>query len=149
VTTTHPRAAERCGCRGESGMAAVELVLLTPLALVILAFLVTAGRLSTVTADVAAASRDAARAASMSQTYDQAAVAAERTAAASLAQQDVTCSDLAVTLGDPSTFVAGGTVAVTVTCAVSLADVALPGAPGARPVTHTSVEVIDRFRSVG
>lgn len=136
-------------CRDEQGMATVELLLLTPLAFLVLAFLVIAGRLSTVTADVAAASRDAARAASLSQSYDQGVAAATRTAQASLAAQDVTCRNLTVTGGDPLTFVSGGEVAITVSCDVSLGDVALPGIPGSRTVAATSVEVIDRFRGVG
>lgn len=135
--------------RDERGMATIELVLLTPLAVVVLAFLVIAGRLSTVTADVAAASRDAARSASLTQTYDEAIAAADRTAQASLAAQDVTCQNLTVTAGDPSTFVAGGEIAITVSCDVSLGDVALPGIPGSRTVASTSAEVIDRFRGVG
>lgn len=133
----------------ERGMATVELVLLTPLALAVLAFLVIAGRLSTVSADVAAASRDAARAASLSQTYDEAVTAANRTAQASLAAKDVTCRNLTVTGGDASTFVAGGEIAITVSCDVSLGDVALPGIPGSRTVAARSAEVIDRFRGVG
>jgi Flp pilus assembly protein TadG len=135
--------------RDERGMATAEMVLLTPLALVVLAFLVIAGRLSTTTADVTAASRDAARAASLAQTYELAITAAENTATASLAQQDVTCRNLAVSGGDAATFVAGGEVTITVSCDVNLADVALPGIPGTRTVASTSTEVIDRFRSVG
>ena len=60
--------------RDESGMAAAELVLLTPLALAVLGFLVLAGRLSTVRADVAAASRDAARAATQISMRDAVAI---------------------------------------------------------------------------
>jgi Flp pilus assembly protein TadG len=129
-------------------MATAEMVLLTPLALVVLAFLVIAGRLSTTTADVTAASRDAARAASLAQNYDLAIAAAENTAASTLAQQDVTCRNLTVSGGDPGTFVAGGEVTITVSCDVNLADVALPGIPGTRTVASTSTEVVDRFRSV-
>ena len=135
--------------RDERGMATAELVLLTPLAVVVLAFLVIAGRLATITADVAAASRDAARAASLAQTHAQAVTAATTTAEASLADQDVTCGTLTVTVGDASTFVAGGEVTVAVSCDVALGDVAIPGIPGSRTVGATSVEVIDRFRSIG
>lgn len=133
----------------DHGMATVELVLLTPLALVVLGFLVLAGRLSTTSADVTAASRDAARSASLAQSYDAAVAAAGATAGASLAAQDVTCRNLQVVGSDPTTFVAGGEVTITVSCDVSLADVALPGIPGTRTVTSTSTEVIDRFRGVG
>ncbi|MBW3643805.1 MAG: pilus assembly protein [Actinobacteria bacterium] len=130
-------------------MATAELVLLTPLALVVLGFLVVAGRLSTTSADVAAASRDAARAASLAQSYPEAVVAANDTAAASLGAQDVTCRTLAVTVGDPALFIPGGEVSVTLSCEVDLSDVAVPGVPGSRPVAATSVEVIDSFRSMG
>ena len=138
-----------CRGRSERGTATIELVLLTPLALAVLGFLVIAGRLSTTTADVAATSRDAARAASLTQTYDEALDAADRTAAASLAAKHVTCQNLTVTGGDPSLFVAGGEITITVACSVDLADVALPGIPGHRTVSATSTEVIDRFRGIG
>ena len=132
--------------RDEAGMAAGELALLTPLALAVLGFLVLAGRLSTVRADVAAASRDAARAASLERSHPEAAAAARDTASASLADRHVTCAELAVTVSDAAGFVAGGEVAVTVSCVVSLADVALPGIPGTRRVEAAAAEVLDRWR---
>ena len=132
--------------RGDRGMAAIELVLMTPVLLLILGFLVVAGRLATVRGDIAAASRDAARAASRAGTYEQATTDARTTAEASLGGRDVTCGNLSVTLGDPSSFRAGGTVAVTVACDVSLADVAIPALPGHRVVTDRSAEVIDLYR---
>jgi Flp pilus assembly protein TadG len=128
-------------------MAATELVLLTPLALAVLGFLVLAGRLSTVRADVAAASRDAARAASLQRSYPDAVNAAQTTASASLAGRHVTCADLAVTVSDTASFVAGGEVDVTVSCVVSLADVALPGIAGTRRVQAEAAEVLDRWRA--
>lgn len=144
-----PRSPDRRSGHDDRGAATVEMVLLTPLFLAVLAFLVLAGRLSTVSADVAAASRDAARAASLASTYSHAVEAANETAAGSLARQDVTCRNLTVDVGHPSTFVPGGEVEVRVACEVVLEDVALPGLPGSRTVEHTSIEVIDRWRSVG
>ena len=132
--------------RNDRGLATVELVLMTPVLFLVLSFLVVAGRLATVRGDIAAASRDAARAASRAATYEQATVDARTTAEASLGGRDVTCRNLTVTLGDPSTFRAGGTVAATVTCDVSLADVAIPGLPGERRLADESVEVIDAYR---
>ncbi|MGH9117151.1 MAG: TadE/TadG family type IV pilus assembly protein [Acidimicrobiales bacterium] len=142
-----PRSHPRVGDGGSS--TTIELILLTPLALAVLFFLVIAGRVGTVTGEVAAASRDAARAASLAQTPAEAADAARTAAAASLGDRNVTCDRLTVVLGDPVTFVAGGEVAATVSCDVSLVDVALPGIPGTRTVTATSVEVIDQHRGVG
>lgn len=130
----------------QDGIAALELVLLTPLALAALGFVVVAGRLATVRADVAAASRDAARAASLARTHPEAVAAATSAAAGTLAAQEVTCGQLDVTVSDASGFVAGGEVVATVSCAVSLADVALPGLPGSRRVEAAAAEVLDRFR---
>lgn len=136
----------RIARRDQAGMAAAEVVLLTPLALAALGFLVVAGRLSTVRADVAAASRDAARAASLARSHPDAVAAAESTARATLGAQEVTCAELSVTVSEPGSFVAGNEVAATVSCAVSLADVALPGLPGTRRVEATAAEVLDRYR---
>ncbi|MGH8982549.1 MAG: TadE/TadG family type IV pilus assembly protein [Acidimicrobiia bacterium] len=132
--------------RDERGLATIELVLMTPVLFLVLSFLVVAGRLTTVRGDVAAAARDAARVASRAATFDQATEQARLTAEASLGGRDVTCRDLTVELEDPATFRAGGTVAVRVACGVSLADVAIPGLPGARTIEHRSVEVIDVYR---
>lgn len=130
----------------DRGLATIELVLMTPVLLLVLSFLVVAGRLTTVRGDIASTTRDSARAASMASTYEQALVEARSVAEASLGGRDVTCRNLTVSLGDPATFLPGGTVAVTVTCEVSLADVAIPGLPGTRRISDSSVEVIDRYR---
>jgi Flp pilus assembly protein TadG len=130
-------------------MATIELALLTPLVLVVLSFLVLAGRLGTTSADVVAASRDAARAASLAQTFDEAVDEAARTARASLSDQHVTCANLTVLGGDPARFVPGGEVTISVSCDVQLSDVVIPGVPGSRTVSSVSTEIIDRYRSVG
>ena len=132
--------------RGDRGFATIELVLMTPVLFLVLSFLVVAGRLATVRGDVAAASRDAARAASRAATNEQATLDARTTAEASLGGRAVTCQNLTVTLGDPATFRAGGTVAATVACDVALTDVAIPGLPGQRRISDDSVEVIDTYR---
>ena len=132
--------------RDERGLATIELVLMTPVLFLVLSFLVVAGRLATVRGDVAAATRDAARAASRAATYEQAITEARTTAEASLGGRDVTCQNLTVTLGDATTFRPGGSVTATVACDVSLADVAIPGLPGARTIFGTSTEVIDLYR---
>jgi hypothetical protein len=150
MTPTRPRR-PRPGLRlrGEGGASStIELILLTPLALVVLFFLVIAGRVGTATGQVAAASRDAARAASLAQTHTDAAAAARQTATAALQDRNVACGRVQVTVGEPAAFSAGGEIAVTVTCDLSLADVALPGVPLTRPITATSVEVLDRHRGI-
>lgn len=134
--------------RDDRGTAAVELVLLTPLLLIALGFVVVAGRLGTVKAEISGAARDAARAASLQTDLVTAADAALETAAASLDDRTVTCANLVVELGEGTDFVAGGSVTVVVSCDVHLADVAMPGLPGTRTVSGESVEVIDLYRWV-
>lgn len=134
--------------RGEHGWAVIEATLLLPVALLVLGFLVLAGRLATATSDVTAASRDAARAASQADTATGAELLATSSARRALADQRVTCGSLDVRV-DTARFAPGGEVAVTVSCTVNLADVVIPGIPGERTVSATSVEVIDRLRSVG
>lgn len=135
--------------RDTTGMAGVDLVLVMPVVLAALGFLVLAGRLATVRGDIAGVSRDAARAASLAQDYPSAQTAAEQAASAALTGRNVTCSTLDVTIADPSEFVPGGEVEVTLACEVQLADVALPGIPGSRVVRATSIEPIDLYRGTG
>ena len=135
------------GHEHEGGWAAIEATLLLPLAIVVLGFLVLAGRLSTTRADVTAAAADAARAASMADSVNGAHTAALDAARRSLGDQHVTCRALHVAL-DTERFAPGGDVAATVTCSVELSDVAVPGVGGRRDVSATSNEVIDRLRSV-
>jgi Flp pilus assembly protein TadG len=119
-----------------------------PVAIAVLGFLVLAGRLAGVNSDLASAARDAARAASLADTPEGAQQQATEAAQATLADQKVTCGRLNVAV-DASRLQPGGEVSVTLTCTVSLADIAIPGVPGERTVSATSVEVIDRLRGTG
>ena len=40
-----------------------------------------------------------------------------------------------------------GTVTVTITCTVTIADLAIPGLPGTHTMTGTAASPIDRYRS--
>ena len=131
---------------GEDGAAAVEAVLIVPVLIVLLLFVVFVGRLSTVTQDVYAAARDAARAASLRGSPDVATADARSTAADTLAARGLSCSNMAVAV-DMSRFQPGGAVGVEVTCTVSLSDVSRLGVPGSKRVSASSVSVIDRYRS--
>lgn len=133
--------------RSERGAVTTELVLVTPLVLVMLLFAVFAGRVAGARNDVVGAARDAARAASLSRTTAGARPAAEEAAAATLDDQEVTCEGSPRVSVDVADFVPGGTVAVEVACAIRLADLSLLGINGSRTVTARAVEVVDRYRS--
>lgn len=133
--------------RREQGSAAVELVLLTPVLVVLLLFVVAVGRLAATRGDVDAAARDAARAASMARGPDSARSDGEAAARQRLDEGGVTCPTLEVQLSTGD-FRPGGTVAATVSCAVDLADLTMLGVPGTRRISATFAEPIDQYRAV-
>ena len=130
----------------ERGGAAVELVLLTPLLILLMLFVVELGRFGVARGDVDGAARDAARAASLRNTAADATTSARDAAEASLAGRDVTCRPLNVAV-ETGGFAPGGFVAVTVSCSVDLADVTLLGVPGSKQFTSRFVAAIDSYRS--
>jgi Flp pilus assembly protein TadG len=112
------------------------------LALLLLAVL--AGRVTQARAEVDGAARDAARAASIARDPVAASVAARQAATATLGQHHLTCRTLNVAI-QTSGFRAGGTVGVTISCTVDLADLSLLRVPGTRTVTARFVEPLDTF----
>lgn len=129
----------------DRGSASLELVLLTPLLLVLLLLIVLGGRYGQARADVDSAARDAARAGSLERSPAAAADAAEEAAARRLADRHVVCVDLEVDLGDTD-FRPGGTVEVTVTCAVDLSDLTGLGVPSSATFHSTFSEPVDVYR---
>lgn len=131
----------------ERGSITLELAILGPALLVLLALLVFAGRVQTNTAVVEQAARAAARDASISRTAE-----AARAAAATAAARELTATQCAATevVTDTGGFGAkvGEPVVVTVsvTCVVPAGDLAAPGIPGHRTVTATATSPLDRYR---
>ena len=136
--TRHARADER-------GSVAVEVAVLAPALVALLLLVVFAGRVAQADGDVRRAAAAAARTASMRQDPADAETAARKTAADNLQASGIACGTLDTAV-DTSRFVAGGTVAVTVRCIASMADVSLLGVPGQRTFLARSVAVIDRYR---
>ncbi len=153
---------------GERGSITVELAGLAPALLLILLLVIAAMRVTVAGGRVDSAARDAARAASLTRSPGQASLAAGQTAARSLAGAHVACTRLAVTV-DTAGFAApsgaggtvgtsgtsgnggnggnGGTVGVHVSCAVDLADVAIPGVPGSMTMTASYTAPLDPYRA--
>jgi Flp pilus assembly protein TadG len=129
----------------EAGSVAVETAIMAPALVFLLLLVVFAGRVAQADGDVRRAAAAAARAASLRQTPADAATSAREAAGANLAANGVGCGRLETDV-DTSNFTAGGTVAVTVRCIASMADVSGLGVPGQRTFTARSIEVIDRYR---
>ncbi|MHB1720159.1 MAG: TadE/TadG family type IV pilus assembly protein [Acidimicrobiales bacterium] len=133
--------------RDERGAVATELVLLTPLLILILLFVVALGRLAGARIDVDGAAAQAARAASIATTPAEASAAAQQTTTTALGSDHVTCATLQVAT-DTARFAPGGSVTVTVTCAVALSDLTGLRLPATERVSSTAASVIDTYRSV-
>jgi len=134
--------------RSDRGSASLELAILAPAVLLLLGALVFAGRVETSSAAVEHAARVAARDASLARTADAARATAQTSAARELTGSDCVTSQVLV---DPSGFTAplgaDATVDVSVTCTVSVADLAIPGLPGTRTITAQATSPLDRYRS--
>jgi Flp pilus assembly protein TadG len=125
----------------ERGSASTELVLVTPLLILLALVVVAFGRLAGARLDADEAAHQAARAASLARTADQARSDALRAARVSLAGAGASCTGprIASQLGGLEP---GQAVRVTVTCQADL-DV-----PGMRSldVTSTAMSVVDAYR---
>ncbi len=133
---------------GEQGSAAVELAVLAPVLLLVLLLVIAGGRVSTARAQVREAARDAARAASLQRTPADADTAARMTAQTALADAGLHCQTTGTST--QATFDgagSGGSVHVTVSCQVALADLSPVPLPGSTTVTSDATSVLDTYRS--
>lgn len=135
--------------RADRGSTTLELVVWAPGLLLIVTLLTVAGRVNSANAAVEQAAVDAARTASIARNSGAAQEAAVRSAQATLSGQDLQCTTTTVTVDTAAFATPPGqpaTVTATVTCPVRLSDLAVPGLPGTRTVTHTAVSSLDTFR---
>lgn len=128
--------------RAERGSVSAELACLAVVFVVLALALASLARFAQVRADLDQAVRDAARAASLRS--DPEAAVADATAALdqALAGEGLGCTERQVDV-DTAQFHPGGTVAVTVSCQVSLADLSLLAVPGTKAATARFVAPID------
>ena len=134
--------------RRDDGSAALELVILAPAFLMLLALVIAAGRTSIAQGAVDAAARDAARQASISLTPAAAQAAAQWSARAALRGDGLDCmpvvavdtSQFSIPPGQPAT------VSATVSCAVPLSNLALPGLPGTVRLHARFASPLDVYR---
>ena len=132
----------------QTGAVSTEMAVLTPLLIGLMLLVVYAGRVAQAESSVANAAHEAARAASLQANLEAAQIAAHETAAANVRIGAVSCRRLEVTVdSDRTTFVAGGQVAVSVSCTAAFGDIAMLTVPGSQTFTATAVEVIDRYRA--
>lgn len=141
------------GTDPERGAAtSLEMVVLAPVMMAVLALLLFAGRYAMATTAVEQAANASARAASITRTQTQATTEALNTATTTLANNDLTCAgtDVAVDSADfalpPGSI---GTVGVTVTCTLNVSDLVWIPLPSTVTISHQAQSVLDTHRSAG
>lgn len=130
----------------EQGSAVLEIMLVTPLLLMLLAALIGAARLTLAHQRVDAAAAQAARAASTAHNPTAAGERARTTAHATLQSDAQDCQAMVVSI-NLANFHPGGSVSVHITCTANL-GVGVPGLSGTRQISATAGEVIDSFAQV-
>lgn len=132
---------------GERGSATLELVVLAPALLALIALVVLTGRIATAYSAVESAARDAARQASIARDPAQARRAATTSAAAALRREGLRCGPLVAvdTSGFSRQVGTAAQVVARVTCTVRLGDL-LPGLPGQKTVRASFASPIDPYR---
>ena len=131
----------------ERGSMALELVAIVPIIVLLWLVWVFALRMAVANGDIEAAARDAARSASIARSAAGAQTAAARSAATSLASSGRVCRSLQVATGTGD-FRAGGSVTVTVTCAIRLDNLAPLNLRGAKQVRQAYTAPVDPYRGV-
>jgi Flp pilus assembly protein TadG len=142
----------RQGVRDERGSAAVEAVVGVPAFVLFVGLIIFGGRTATTHSAVESAAADAARSASIARTASAAKTDAKTAAESSLANQDIRCLNVTVTI-DASDFTKSvgqaGSVSATVECRLDLGDLSVPGVPGSRVIKATRTSPLDTFRERG
>ena len=131
----------------DRGSSTAELVIVTPIVIVMLLLVVAFGRYAHGKQLVEQAAAAAARSASLSATAVQADGRARQAASASLSDAGVSCTSMSITV-DSGDFRAGGTVGVTLTCTADLSGLALAGLPGSVTMTATGRAPLETFPSI-
>jgi Flp pilus assembly protein TadG len=124
----------------------LELALLVPALLVVVAFIAGAATLSGARADLDDAAWEASRAASLARSSIDADIAAHQAVERRLAGERWGCDNRAVTV-DVSRFEPGGSVAVDVSCGVRLAEAFL-FVPGSAQLRSRAVEPLEPYRAL-
>ncbi len=130
--------------RDETGSMAVEVVLMIPVLFLFMLLVVVGGRYVSVRADMEAAARDAARAASFERTVDGARARAGEAATAAL--DGFASCRMGGFGGD---FRAGGFVEVTLDCDVPNSGLGLLGLSGSLPISVSASAPLDTYRRTG
>lgn len=133
----------------ERGSESVELAILLPVAVLVLAMLVIGARITLVGNRMTGVAGIAAREASLARSSSAATQLATAAATQALADRQLHCTDIRVTVDATGFVSAPGTAAVVtvdVACSVDLSDIGAPGLPGSRTLRDVATSPLDPAR---
>jgi Flp pilus assembly protein TadG len=133
----------------ERGSTSLEAAIGIPAFALLVGLIIFGGRTAMTHQAVESAAAEAARSASIARSSASATTNAKEAAMTSLANQDLQClsmdvsvdtSDFSRPIGEP------GQVTVTVECRLDLSDLSVPGVPGSRVISATMTSPLDTWR---
>ncbi len=134
----------------DTGSVTLELTVLAPAILILLALVIVAGRIEIAHQVIDQAAQTAARAASLARDPATARTQALAAATTELRTGDLHCTGTRVTVDTTGFAIPVGRpaqVSVTVACTVTLDALSVPGVPGTRQETATATSPLDTYRS--
>jgi hypothetical protein len=132
----------------ETGSAAAEIVILTPLLVVLSLLFVIGGHLANDLQDVADAARASVESAVIASTASAAQAQAVAAADDELSHDGLQCTPYSMT-ADVGEFTPGGLVSVQLRCGVGLVTLGMPGLPGSVTLSAHASAGIEPYREVG
>ena len=134
--------------RSQAGSAAAEIVILTPLLVLLALLFVAGGQLANALQEVGEAARTSVESAVIASTPAAAQAQAAAGAGYEITRDGLTCLPYSVTT-DVSDFVPGGFVSVQLRCGVGLITLGLPVLPGNITLTAYASAGIELYRQMG
>jgi Flp pilus assembly protein TadG len=142
MKSTHRRGDDR-------GSASLEAAVGVPAFLLLVGLIIFGGRTAVTHQAVESAAAEAARSASIARSSSEAKADAKQAAQASLANQDLQCLSVDITVETAAfdkPIGESGQVEVTVECRLDLSDLSVPGVPGSRVIKETMSSPVDTWR---
>ena len=137
--------------RDDRGSESVELAILLPVALLVLAMLVIGARVALAGDRISGVAGIAARDASLARSAAAAEQLATASASEALSSRDLHCAEVQVTVDTAGFSSAPGvlaSVSVAVSCTVDLSDVGVAGLPGSRTLRDSATSPLDPARDL-
>lgn len=138
-------------CRDDRGSESVELAILLPIGILILAMLVVGARIALAGDRISGVAGIAARDASLARSAADAQSIATSSATTALSSDDLHCTDIRVTVDTSGFAAAPGTAAaitVNVWCTVDLSDIGVSGLPGSKTLHDQATSPLDPARDL-